>query len=1151
MNQICSQKYRKALPIVVVVVHVLTILCLNTIRLSAQTETDNPIDVLITKKIKANKDTLIIDQNTILPGTIKFKCLDENEPIYSLENNVLKISGPHECTSLKYKTLDFNLFESGSLLDSSQINKDERILLLKPDNNNKYNSRRLIESSELNYRGNFTRGISFGNTQDVVLNSNLNLQLSGDLGKELYITAAISDENIPLQPEGNTQILQEFNKVFIQIEKNNTKVIAGDYELGRPRSYFMNYFKKLKGLSVLTSHTVNDWTINNKASFAVSRGKFRRHILNTQEGNQGPYRLEGEDGEVFLQVLSGTEKIYADGRLLQRGENNDYIIDYNRAEVRFTPRCVITANLRIIVEFEYAVQSYLRSLYATETQFENKKWKFVINTYSEQDSKSSSGSVQLDSSDIRILRESGDGDSFRSGIYSIDSELDNIIRYRLDNGILIHEPQKLDNTVGANFSNFGSNMGSYSIDNEAGANGRVYRYVGSNNGSYEPLIRLVAPEQKQLFTAAIHHQLSDSTDISIETSLSHLDINRFSQLDNEDNSGMAISVSAKDTRQIQLFKNKGKDILHTSFLYEFANENFEALNPYRAVEFIRDWNLTQIQNKNDQNFLNSFFSIGNEQRKINYRIQYFADKNQFTGLRHIPEFKLNSRAWKLWLKGDWLNSQFNENENVFFRPRAELSKSILQDRLEIGSYFEKEKNTSNISQDSLINGGFNYDLIRNYIRFKNQEVLMLQLGYSTRIDDRVSNGALEKITQSHNWELTGFWNHTTHSKLQWQFTFRDFEVEENYIETEQAKRSFIGNIDHNLSLFNNGLSLSSYYESNTGQEPKIEFEFIKVQTGEGSYIWNDYNQDSIQQINEFEIAPFSDLASYEKISIFNNEFLATCKQVLNQSLKLDPKRILKNKNGFVSRIYLFSRYRIDQKNTSEENKFFNFIDFNHNSNNLVSYNSSSDHSLFLNRGQVKWDFQFSLRSINNKTLQISGFEQRRNKEYFTKIRFNLIRQLDLINNLSIGQTNRSSENFVNQNYLIDFWKNEIQLNYRPNSKFRIITSLKLENKENKDGLENEASDIVDLGLELSWRQASNSNLEFNFHYISINFKGDSNKPVAFEMLQGLNDGSNILLGINYTRRVSESIDMILNYNARKPADVDLINTASLQMRAVF
>ena len=89
----------------------------------------------------------------------------------------------------------------------------------------------LINFRKTAYSGSFSRGFSAGNRQDLALQSSFNLQLAGDLGDGMEILAAISDAQLPLQPEGNSLQLRDFDRIFVQLSRAGKQLTAGDLDL--------------------------------------------------------------------------------------------------------------------------------------------------------------------------------------------------------------------------------------------------------------------------------------------------------------------------------------------------------------------------------------------------------------------------------------------------------------------------------------------------------------------------------------------------------------------------------------------------------------------------------------------------------------------------------------------------------------------------------------------------------------------------------------------------------------------------------------------------------------------------------------------------------------------------------------------------------
>ncbi|HIE03172.1 MAG TPA: hypothetical protein EYP61_00260, partial [Candidatus Latescibacteria bacterium] len=73
-------------------------------------------------------------------------------------------------------------------------------------------------------------GISVGSEKGVSLEQSLHLRVSGDVGG-MKVLAVLSDRDLPFQPEGTTQGLEEMDKVLVKVSGGRFSATFGDYEV--------------------------------------------------------------------------------------------------------------------------------------------------------------------------------------------------------------------------------------------------------------------------------------------------------------------------------------------------------------------------------------------------------------------------------------------------------------------------------------------------------------------------------------------------------------------------------------------------------------------------------------------------------------------------------------------------------------------------------------------------------------------------------------------------------------------------------------------------------------------------------------------------------------------------------------------------------
>ncbi len=1119
---------------------------------------------------------------TVLPSSV-FVTMDSSTiEDYQLINSVIVFADSlcnmyrGDTISVRYRTLGYDFEKPYFTIDTSQMTFKELMIGGSYDYNPFENKNPIIQSQGLDYRGSFSRGLSIGNNQSLVPNSNFDMQLLGDLGNGLKVVAAISDDNLPIQAQGNTQQLQEFDKVFIQVSKGKHSVTAGDYELRRPDGYFMNYFKKLKGVSVASTLDMNKNTeIYTKGSFAISRGKFARQNIPIREGNQGPYRLVGNNNERFIIVLAGTEKVFFNGILLTRGFDYDYVIDYNRAEISFSPTRVVARDSRVIIEFEYTDVSYLRSMYAAETSIIGKKWKAGINLYSEQDSKTSTTDVALDTSDIRIMALSGDDftKSSRTGIRALDPSVaqeQNRILYAgepdplnpLD--IILRFTTNLDSAkYTAVFSEVGPGKGDYEIDTRITANSRVYRFVGKNQGSYVPIIRLIPPEQRQMLTANAKYNFNKNTYIFAETALSYLDLNRFSTLDNSDNLGMASHIDLGHRIRLD---TAGKWQLLSSVKYEYVHENFSALNPFRPPEFTRDWNIELLNAKGHENLLMSQFQL---QQKNGWKIQYgFNSYNKsqlYNGGKHEGVIEYRDKKWNFRAFTNFLQSEseFLDEKTTFLRPNGNIEYKLGKSgRWSVGYVLDAERNiVKSFTTDTLGRRSFEYYHHKGFISSDFNKDFAMRWAYSVRDDYFAKNENLPLSSKAHEIEWAGKWTASVNSNLEWSMIGRQLDIfQPDLLPNDRGQRTLLGKLDYVFSALNQGIKSTTSYNTNSGQEPKIEYIFQRVENGQGDYRYiGDPEIPNLTVIQNFGYDPSNPASNYIRLTLINNEFIRTNNIELNQNLTIDPSKFKKTKEGektsksykFISKFSTLSTVRISKKQMDDSAApLISFVDFSLNDTSLVAYTSLNNHTLFFNRGNVKYDIQIGRRDQQNRMVQVSGSEDRGLIEAFFRSRWSLFNRVDAFIIVEQGNKSYGSEVLPDRNFDILIYRFRPELSVRPSQNSRIMVKYSYQDKKQLL-LNQETAFLHEFAIESSFRKVNKYSLDGNFSFVNINFSGRSNSPLEFDMLDGLRNGRNYLWNMIFTKRLSKYLDLTINYEGRKTGIVPTTHVGRAQIKATF
>ena len=1113
-------------------------------------------------------DTLLIDSGFVQLASVTVVGYN-NEVDYTVFGNQIawKISAPKDSISIRYRVLDFRM---------SYANKNTAIVHDSYEENPfKYTPKKKAIASQygsLNTMGNVSRGIGFGSAQDVVVNSNLNLRLSGKLDNDIEVLAVISDENNPIQPEGNTQQIQDFDQVYITLKKDSASLTLGDFLMEKPsESYFINYYKKSRGLQYQQVNRVNDWRIQTQAEAAISRGRFSRNRIDGIEGNSGPYRLQGDNGELFIIVIAGTEKVFLDGKELTRGEGNDYVINYNTGEVTFTPRILITRYSRIVVEFQYSDRNYGRSVAHLGTSVSKGRFTIYANGFNEMDLKSQPNlGFDDDSSSAKVdaLIAAGDGPAIFRNVKPQDAFNPDRIMYTIENigGIETYKyapvPQEGETYYLVVFSNLGLGNGDYN-QAETAANGKVFEYVGQGLGSYAPLEVLVAP--KRLNSLNIGFNVKRKGGVTgVEYAISQYDENTFSSIDDQDNSGFGLKLFQTTDRAL---KDSSPWKLKTDLNYELVSGQYNYVERYRDVEFDRQWNKV-ISNPNAlaqlipsyEHIANA--SVGLEKSAHTYfrnKSSLFSRPGNFTGLSNTTALGLVWNKINFSSSLELLNTDTDEGNtanlsNTFYSINAQLARPI--GPLHTGIGYTNEQST--FSRDTLLVQSYSYQAYNAYVEKADNGKFKYRVNVAQRTDKLPKNESFATSTVGRDVGFTSGYTSKKSQRIDVSSIYRRLLIEDSTLSSKPVENTLQSRVELDLHFLKKFIRSRTFYQLGTGQEQRREFQYLAVQPGNGVYVWNDYDTNGLKTLNEFEIA--SDLdrqrADYIKVYTPVAGFITTNSNKISQTVELNPAVFYrptgKSTKPFYTRFNSLSTLILDKKIVPTS--ILDFLDPSQREltdTTLINSSQSWRTTLFYNRGNPKYSIDFTYLSSESKVLLSNGFDSRSSSDNVLNTRVNLGKILTLDTRLVAGERIYLSEFFTQNNYQYTFYELEPKFQFVIKNTYRLELRAKYFNAANSQEFGGESTVNTEIGSEFKYTKAGKGTLNAGASYINVNYTGVPGTNLGYELLRGLQNGNNATWKTGYQRTLANNVQVIISYEGRKSEEADVIHIGRLLARYLF
>jgi hypothetical protein len=1060
----------------------------------------------------------------------------------------------------------------------------------------------IFEGTKLRKSGSIVRGVTVGSNQDLNVNSGFRLQLEGELADGVEVSAALTDENTPIQPEGTTQTIQEFDRVFVEVRSKNATATLGDFNLDLAGTEFANLFRRLQGGKVEGRYDFG--VVNSEAllGFALARGRFAINNFNGLDGVQGPYRLTSPEGRAFIVVLAGSERVYVDGVLQTRGQNNDYIIEYGTGEIFFQPRRLITAQSRIVVDFQFTERIFPRNFLASKikTDWFGGKLSLQTSYLSESDDENAPIEFNLTEEQRKKIAEAGTN-RFLANDTSAFVGTDNAGRprgsYARVDTVVNGQPVQIFRYVGQGVAGaFWSP--SFSLVSEGRGSYRrvsfgIFEFVGEGLGNYVPFRLLPIPTAQNVLDFGMKAAPFESLTLQAEGAISDNDLNKLSTLDDASRRSTAYKFGFNFApKTLTLFgKNYGRLELNAS--QRFTDAQFAFIDRTLPVEFEREFNLIDFDGR-------SLFTAQTSERLRNASLLYapinavqvryaFGDARRDTlfsstrqtldvearkdslGRLHYNAAYTQSRNAQTNERAKWLRQQAQLELQFFpttsltlipfltIERSAKQTRSISADTLRPDSHEILDLTAGTrlpifFGQSATVSLGYRADQLFDSRFFGDSRLIPASIARTVMLDWRLL--PLEEWVAQLNFT----------NRLR---TFSERFKEKGNLDAE----TFLLRFQVRYTPFRSAIEAEWLYDVQTEKAARTERQFFVVPNGAGNYIWRDRNGNGFKEFDEFVPLAFigdvgDDTLQYILRTFPSDELFPTIDLKTSFRLRLRPARIIREKTTFarsaIAALSSETLFRVEERSTETDLRSIYLLNFSKflNDQTTLAGNFTIQQDVFLFENDItNVRFRFQQRTSQNQFSL--GVEKRlfaeRSMRFVTRIGYELGFELNLLSSYNRSRAaGLTGASFVEtgRQFEINTVSVSPDISYRPFQDlefgFRANFEQRVDERPAKTlGGVSAKSNINSQQIRSTYSFRGKGRLNAQLERLQTTLRDADFFNAVFELTGGNAIGTTLIWRIDADYRVSNYITASGGYDGRALPIGRTIHTARAEVRAVF